>query len=117
MERTSIEVIEGDTWGATIICQTADGDPFDFSPGSLSLPIARAPGGDRLATLTDGSGLSVDYPDAGSVTIAVPTSVTTGVCRNRQPVRIYADLKYTQGAETITLAPLVFIVSPEVPDA
>ena len=46
MERTSIEVIEGDTWGATIICQTADGDPFDFSPGSLSLPIARAPGGE-----------------------------------------------------------------------
>lgn len=116
--RVEIDVLEGDTWEFVIELRDAAGEPFDFSGLTGYLQVRLEPSASPLASLTSapGEGLQLDVPTAGDITVTVPSTATSNLCRRGQPIHIPSELEFRDGgspARVKSYAALVFVVEPE----
>lgn len=115
-ERTRIDVVEGDTWQVSVEVRESDGSAYSFTGLSPFLQLRREIGGEVIGELTEGDGLTLDSPQAGDIAVAVPCTLTAGLCRNRRGCSVVGDLELRTADATpvvTTVAALQFDVLPE----
>lgn len=110
-------VKEGDTWQLEIQVLDGAGAPYNFTGLTATMNVCRQLSSTLLTTLTEADGITLDSPSAGYVTIAVPSTVTGGLCAGKTNEIVYADLRLSSAdlvPVVTTVACLEFTVEPEL---
>lgn len=116
MARTELDVIEGDTWVVELNLREPDGTPYSFGSQAPYFQLRATLGGTVIVELTEGDGITLDYPAAGDITLEIPSTYTAGICTNRNVVTRIGDLELRLAGSPVkvtTMAAFQFNVSPE----
>lgn len=114
--RTKVPPVkEGDTWKLEIQVLDGAGAPYDFTGLTATMNVVHYPSRALLVALTEASGLVLDTPSPGYITVSVPSTASAGMCDGKTNEIAYADLKLSTAdlvPVVTTIVSLEFTVEP-----